>query len=208
MVLSQNLEQAIDKLKSIHESDSCIAEVVAFGKSAIPVLSALLFEREPSGLFQIRVRAVEALAALGAHRVLIDYLDSASVAADPVEALGNDAVLNAVARKLAAVQNKAVFDLLMRHAERPCLTGVIGALGSFKRPEAIPLLINALEEDGSRRAAEAALEGLGRAARSALLAAAWRRTPSPQYESESSRRRRRSALRLLTRCGSAYETPA
>jgi hypothetical protein len=48
-----------------------VAELVALGTSAIPPLREPLFEREPSGLFQVRCRAVEALAALDAYDVLL-----------------------------------------------------------------------------------------------------------------------------------------
>jgi hypothetical protein len=77
------LERAIGKLKPLHDGDQGFVDVIACGRQAIPALRALLFERGPSGLFQTRCRAVEALAALGASgRVeAIPYL---------VEALAED----------------------------------------------------------------------------------------------------------------------
>jgi hypothetical protein len=47
------------------------------GNAAIPTLRGLLFQREPSGLFQTRCRAIEALAALDAHSVVIEHLNAA-----------------------------------------------------------------------------------------------------------------------------------
>jgi len=203
---AQNVEQMINKLKSLHNGDLGVIEVIACGKPAIPPLRALLFERDPGGQFQIRCRAVEALASLGAYDVLIDYLRGERAAQDSVERLGDDAVINAAARALANVREERVFQLLLKLAQRPSLTGVIQAIGMFERPEAIPFLINALEEDASRQAAEMALKRIGRGARSALKLSAKLRLPTPAQESESSLRRRRSALRLLYDVGISQKT--
>ena len=198
---SQNLALAIARLTSLHDGDSGVSEVVAFGKSAVPALRALLFQREPSGLFQIRCRAVEALAALRAYDVLVEFLNDHEPAADPIECLGDDAVINAVAQGLKTLHDDRVFRLLLHLAQRPALTGVIDALGAFRRVEAIPALIAALEDDASRGAAETALVKMGRAARTALIISARQRRPSPECESESSLRRRRSTLKLLDLIG-------
>jgi hypothetical protein len=82
---------------------------------------------------------------------------------------------------------------------------VISALGSFGRVEAIPLLINALEDDASRPKAERALKKFGRAARSALMTSAKMWLPSKEHESVSSLRRRWSALLLLNEIGIVRE---
>jgi hypothetical protein len=198
---AQNVEQAMNKLQSLHDGDIGVVEVIACGRQVIPDLRALLFAREPSGLFQTRCRAVEALATLGAYEVLTDYLSMERVASDPVECLGDDAVINAAAQAIATVREQHVFELLFRLAQRPGLTGVIRALGAFRRPEAIPVLIDALEDDASRQAAEVALKRLGRPVRSALVSSAKLRSPSSEHESESSLRRRRSTLRLLHEIG-------
>lgn len=203
---AQDIEQAINKLKSLHDGDIGVVEVIARGKPAIPALRTLLFEREPSGLFQTRCRVIEALAKLGVSEVLFDYLSTERVAGDPVERLGDDAVINAAAQALARIREERVFQLLLRLAQRPCLTGVIGALGSFTRTEAIPSLINALEDDASRQAAETALKRMGRPVRPALASSAKLRLPTPEHESESSLRRRRSALRLLREIGISQKT--
>jgi PBS lyase HEAT-like repeat len=199
--LVANVERAMNKLRSLHDGDIGVLEVIACGGRVVPALRALLFEREPSGLFQTRCRAVEALAALGAYAVLMDYLRMERVASDPVERVGDDAVINAAAQALASVREQHVFELLLRLAQRPELTGVIRALSAFGRLEAIPVLIHALEDDSSRQAAEVALKRLGRPVLSALVSSAKLQSPSSQHESESSLRRRRSALRLLCEIG-------
>lgn len=191
------VEQAIAKMRSLHDSGLSVLEVIECGRQAIPALRKVLFEREGSGLYEVRCRAVQALAAIGAHDVLMEFLETEHSIADPIERLGEDAVINAAALALVDVQDQRVFELLLRLAQRPALSGVIGALGAFERVEGIPALINALEEDASRLTAEAALRKFGHSARASLLRAVDMRVPSSERESESSVRRRRSALRLL-----------
>jgi HEAT repeat protein len=200
-IVPQDVKRAINKLKSLHDGDLGVVEVIAFGSQAIPPLRELLFEREPSGLYQVRCRAVEALAALRAHDVLVEFLSAERTVTDPVERLGEDAVINAAALALAKSSSQRAFELLLRLGNRPSLTGVIGALGAFDRVDAIPILIDALEDDASRRTAEAALKRLGRLARPALLRAANSHLPAIGRESTSSVRRRRSALELLLEIG-------
>jgi hypothetical protein len=197
----RQVEQAIAKLKSFHDGDLAIVHVIACGEPAIPALRTMLFERERSGLYQARRRAVEALAALGAHHVLIEFLETKRTIADPTEQVGEDAVINAAALALANAREQHVFELLLRLAQRPALTGVIGTLGAFGRVKAIPVLLDALQEDASRLTAESALRKLGQSARPALLGVATPRVPHGERESESSARQRRSALRLLVEIG-------
>jgi HEAT repeat protein len=199
--LQSNVVKAIKKLASFNDGDRGVIDTIACGDQAISALRALLFRREPSGLYQARCRAVEALRSLRAYNILFEFLSAERAASDPVEYLGDDAVVNAAARALGDVRDERVFRLLLRLAERASLTGVIAALGSFGRAEAIPWLIAALEDDGSRSTAEVALRRLGRAARPALMACANTRSPSLEHESVSSVRRRRSALALLGKIG-------
>jgi hypothetical protein len=95
------------------------------------------------------------------------------------------------------VREEWVFRLMLDLAPWHLTSGVVEALGSFNRLEAIPHLIHALAEDDCRTIAEAALQRLGAAAVSGLTQAALRRMPSPKSESETSLRQRRSALRVL-----------
>ncbi|MGO9234689.1 MAG: hypothetical protein ACLP4V_11645 [Methylocella sp.] len=68
------VQHAIGKLKSLYGGYRGLIEVVTCGNTAIPALRALLFEREPSGLYQSRCLAVRALSALKAYDMLVDYL--------------------------------------------------------------------------------------------------------------------------------------
>jgi hypothetical protein len=195
------VEQAIKKLLSLHDGDSGVVEVTACGRGAIPALRDILFKREPSGLYQARCRAVDALSALGAFDVLLEFLRTDRVICDPVERIGEDAVINAAAQALSRRRDQEVLDVLLELAKKPSLTGVIGALGTFRDIKTIQPLVYALEDDASRPTAEAALKRLGSGARTALIATARSRMPSFEQESETSRRRRRSALKLLSEIG-------
>jgi HEAT repeat protein len=198
------VRQPIDKLKSLHDGYRGVIEVVTCGNKAIPALRVLLLQREPSGLYQPRCLAVRA--ALEAYDVLVEYLNAPREIADPVERAGEDAVINAAACALAGLQEERIFALLLSLAETRLLPGVIVALDGFGKVEAIPYLVEALSEDESRPAAEAGLRNLGFPARQALLVAAAHCSPSVERESDSSLRRRRSALALLTEIGIRPET--
>lgn len=123
-----SLDQAIETLKSLHDGEKGLIATVSCGKEAIPRLRKLLFEREPSGLFQTRRLAVKALAALKAFVVLEDFLRAQHEALDPAERMGDEAVVNAAACALTGHSNPQVFDLLMELAETRPLPGVIAAL--------------------------------------------------------------------------------
>ena len=201
----KRFERAIAKLKSLQDGDTGVIDAIGCGKQAVPVLRQILFERERSGLYQVRCRAVEALAGLGASDVLIEFLEIDRIITNPVERVGEDAVINAAARALPNVRDPHVFARLLRLAHHTHLTGVIRALGTSGRAEAIPALIAALEDDASRPTAETALRTFGRRTRGALLNAATVQLPVAARESPSSVRRRRSAVSLLAEIGVTRE---
>jgi hypothetical protein len=204
--MPRDVGRAMEKLKSLHDGDAGVVEVIACGRQAIPALRTLLYERDPSGLYYARCRAAEALAALGERDGLREFLAAEHSASDPIERAGNEAVMNTVALSLAGLRDLESLPILLRLAEEyPYLTGVIGALGSFHRPESIRLLVGALGEDSSRVTAEAALKQMGDKAKPALLATACLQLPSPERESVSSLRRRRSALGLLNDLGAGRD---
>lgn len=192
---SPSLTAALLKIAALHKDADGIADVVAVGARAIPALECVLLERDPSGLHQVRCRAVEALGLLGAFDILEKFLQRPA-AGDPVERLGDEVVVSAAARAIARRKDEPTFHLLCDLAMRYPLNGVIGALGSFERPEAIPVLISALGEDEARSAAEVALAFLGTAARPALFEAI-DRFSSNNRRSESQLRYCRSVLSLL-----------
>ena len=187
----------VQSLNSLHEGELGVDMLVACGKKAIPPLRRFLLQGKPSGIFVPRQRAVRALAELGAKEVLLDYLASEEHIVDPVAAHGEEAVKNTAARALGAWHTEDVFEALRHVLQQRRLVGAIEALGEFRRPEAVPELIEALENDFCRSVAEDALRKAGELAHSALIDAA--RTPDPSgfHERPQSQHRRRCALRLL-----------
>jgi hypothetical protein len=172
-------ERLIARLQALYDADRTVLELILLGPTAIPPLRTFLFRREPSGLYQPRVNAVAALAALKAEDVLLDFLWSAPAVdiGDPVERTGEDAVINAAARALAHRRDKEIFAALTGIAECRCLVGVVEALGEMRRKKAIPYLIegrgqrflptrggNGIAQD--RRGRAAGVDWLGFACRS------------------------------------------
>lgn len=203
-----DLEAAMESLRSLQDGDRGVLAVIACGHEAIPSLKEVLLRSDPSGLFETRCRAVRALRSLGSSDVLADFLSIPRLGADPAQRLGDEAVVEAAARALAEMRrDDASFRLLLKLGRRlPYLAGVVGALGSFDRPEAAPVLVLALGEDEARPLAEAALLRLGRAALPLLVPATTSPHPSVDNESDGSRRKRRSALELVSRIGCTKRT--
>jgi hypothetical protein len=160
----------------------------------------MLFAREPSGIYETRRRVVEALALLHADDVLIDYLRNPNAVSDPVEQVGEDAVVNAVARALADSRRAETIPLLLEWAQRRPLSGVVDALGRLGVVEAIPFLVDALVEDECRPSAEGAIRAFGCLASGALLESAVR-SPQPSEPMVLLNRGRSSALKLLAEMG-------
>jgi HEAT repeat protein len=197
----QEVRRAIDKLTSFHEGDVGVIDAIACGRRARPALRAVLFAREPSGLYEGRRRAVEALAQLHAYDILIDYLSTPREISDPIELTGEEAVINAAVRALGKSGDARALPLLLEFAEHRPLAGAVEALGRLRRADALPYFIKALGEDFTRSAAEGAIRNLGPQARPALLSATRAPSASDTRETVSSRRQRRSALALFAELG-------
>jgi len=188
-------------LQSLVDGQSAIEELVACGPAAIPPLREFLLLGRITSVAQPRMWAVEALALLGARDVLIEYLRAPSRGVDAQLQFAEDAVRNTVGRRLSAWLDNETFEILLDFCRRRNLPGVIETLAEFERPEAIPCLDRALEDDLCRIAAEDGLRRLGPAARSALVLSAVTPLPNADEETPSSLCRRRGALRLLTVSG-------
>jgi HEAT repeat protein len=137
-LIDDDLEKLIDRLNSLREGASAVAGLVACGERAVEPLRSFLLEGRPSGIFQPRQRAVEALAELGAKDVLIEYLTSEKPISDPVASYGEEAVANAAARLLAGWRDKEVYEVLLWPLRRKQLPGLIDGVGEFRRTEALP----------------------------------------------------------------------
>lgn len=196
--LNSEIQLRIERLNSLVEGEQARMELVSFGTAAIQPLKEFLFSGRPSGIFQPRQWAIEALGTLGAKDVLLEYLRRDERIPDPVVQHGEEAVRNTAARLIARWKTDDVFDLLEGLAQKRILPGVITALGSFCRKEALPILERALEDDVARPAAEEALAGYGGEEIETLVSAVHRKRMNEDEEVPSSRRRRRSAAELLS----------
>jgi hypothetical protein len=185
------------QLESLVDGPTAVLRLAARGPEAVQPLRRFLLEGRITSLFQPRCRAVDALAALGARDVLLEYLAHPRVVSDPVRRQSEDAVESAAARALAVWPSEEVFDVLLERARDRPLPGLVEALGTFRRVEAVPVLIHALEDDLCRLPAEEGLRALGQTAAPALTRAALSPWPDEGDESPSSLRRRRSAADLL-----------
>ena len=202
------ISRLINTLNSLKEGDRAVSELIAYGPQAIEPLRQFLLEGKPSALFQPRQWAVEALAGLQAKDVLLEYLQQKKDIVDPDVRLGEEAVESTAARHLARWPSEEVYQALLGIIQERCLPGALEALSEFRRPESIPYIVMALEDDFSRPTAEEALRKIGALARLDLIHAVL--TPSPRKDTEtpSSLRRRGSAAGLLAEIGiSADEWP-
>lgn len=195
--MPEDVDILIQRLDALSDGESAVRDLIASGPRAIGPLRRLLLDGRPGVTFQPRQWAVQALAGLGAKDALIAYLERRREIANPATRLAEEAVESTAARALKAWPTEEVIALMLKLAATHILPGVIETLGEVGSSEATPYFIKALEDDVCRRAAEEALARLGVRARAALVDAALSRAPSPEEESPSSLRRRRSALALL-----------
>ena len=178
-----------------------MAELITCGQSAIEPLRQFLLEGKPSALFQARQWAVEALAGLQAKDVLLEYLKQKKDIADPDVRLGEEAVESTAARHLSKWPSEQVYQVLLEIAQQGCLAGAVEALGELRRPESIPYIVMALEDDVCRPTAEEALRKIGALARLELIHAVLTPRPGKDTETPSSLRRRGSAAGFLADIG-------
>ena len=205
--IGETATSLIERLKGLRDADRAVLELVALGAPAVLPLRRLLFEREPSGIYEPRCNAVSALASLRAEDTLLEFLEQASLKGiyDPVERTGQDAVINAAARALRNRRDDGCFGTLMRlAAERP-LAGVIEALGDMGRDEAIPRLVEGLSSDLTRSVAGVALSKFGPKSRPLLMSLVLNPRPSEECETATSMRTRWSALGVLGTIGLTLE---
>jgi hypothetical protein len=196
------LDSLARRLRSLQECDVAVLEAIQIGGEAIPTLRALLFERDCAGVFQPRTRAVQALSALHAYDVLKGFLSEWKPPCDPIERLGDEAVVAMAANALASIRDEESFAILYAAARAHPVPGIIEALGAYARSAAIPLLIEALLDDCAAAPAKRSLRALGQQAVPALTNAALQPIAGASgRETPSSIRRRRHALSLLIELG-------
>jgi HEAT repeat protein len=199
------ISRLIEKLNSLLEGEQASAALVACGQPAVEPLRRFLMEGRPSGIYQPRRWAVEALAGLEAKDILLDYLRSDRSIPDAVARMGEEAVQNAAATALKQWPSDEVRGVLTGIIQHRHLAGAVATLGDLGHSEAIPFIIAALEDDVCRATAETALRKLGQAAVPELMISALNPWPSREEESPPSLRRRSSAAELLCEIGVSEE---
>ena len=199
------ISRLIEKLDSLLEGEEAAAALVACGQRAVAPLRRFLLEGRPSGIYQPRRWAVQALAGLDAKDVLLEYLRRDMPIADAVARLGEEAVQNAAATALKQWPSEEVYAVLTGILQRRHLPGAVETLGELGRLEAIPYIIAALEDDVCRAAAEDALKKMGEPAVPELILAALNPWPNRDEETPGSLLRRGSAARLLAAIGVSEE---
>lgn len=202
----RQIERIIKRLSSLESGESVVSELVACGNAAIESLRMFLINGKPESVYQPRQHAVQALAALGARNVLIEYLVTRKQIDDPVILYAEEAVEGAAARLLSKWQDEEVYQVLMVRLHMKPLPGLIEAVAKFRRADAYPEFVKALGDSIGRTFAEDALRQAGDAAREILTAAAVTPFPTAEYETPSSLCRRRSSLRLLAEMEPAAES--
>ena len=197
----EDLRRLVSALESLVDGELAVTQLIACGPKAIQPLREFLLHGRRRSVFQPRMRAVEALAGLGAKSVLIEYLLATKSVADPQVRAAEESVENTTARRLSAWRDQEAFQVLLAVCRRRLLPGAVETLAEHERAEAIPCFDRALENDFCRQAAEEGFRRLGIRARRALVLSATTPLPYPEEERPSSIRRRRSALALLTEMG-------
>ncbi|MGC2330695.1 MAG: HEAT repeat domain-containing protein, partial [Candidatus Acidiferrales bacterium] len=140
----QEIESFVRDLESLRGGFLSAAALIGCGTRAIPPIRSFLLQGRPRGIYQPRQLAVETLGELGAKDVLLEYLNKPLAIEDPVVRHAEDAVRSTAARELARWQTQDVFECLMRLAKDHLLSGIVEALGTFRRAEAMPYFLWAL----------------------------------------------------------------
>jgi hypothetical protein len=133
----------------------------------------------------------------GRPPALCDYLLRQKDIRDPELRLAEEAVENTAARELGHSQSEESFHVLRAVATSRKLPGAVEALAQFRRADAAPVLVAALESDFCRSAAADGIRLIRVAAVPYLIDSVRSPEPSRAEENPSSLRRRRAALRLL-----------
>lgn len=192
----RSIEKTVSELDSLVGSESVVEKVVALGKPAIPYLEHLLLDRSPRTISIPRCRAVHALGELGAYATLSKYLSRYERPADSVVLFAEDAVRSTAAKELARIRSEEVYHVLLDATRQRATSGLVQALGAFRRHESVPLLFQLLEDDLCRVDALAELRKVPNAAQPYAIILLRGSTGTP-IEGTTFSRRRHSTLQLL-----------
>jgi hypothetical protein len=202
--LEQRIAALVESLDSIIDGDRTAEALIVIGQRSVPFLERYLLYGQPRSLPLPRCRAVRALGELGAWSVLIAYFRQYQRPEDATTLFAEDSVRSAAARELMRWKSDDVYRTLLDASRQRMTNGLILALGEFLRPESVPLLFTAMEDDLCREEAKAALRKVPDIAQQYALLSVRGTVRSELYEL-SGLSRRRATLRLLDEFGVAAE---
>jgi HEAT repeat protein len=189
-------EQLVGLLDSMVEGECAFEQLIAIGQRAVPCLERFLLDSPPRSLSLPRCRAVRALGELGACSALIAYFRRYTRPADATVLFAEDAVRSAAAEELLHCQGEAALPVLLNAVRERATGGLVRSLGEFRRPEAIPVFFELLEDDLCREDAKEALRKCAAPAGSFAMLLLRGRTEVPIIGPAGSRKRR-ATLQLL-----------
>lgn len=195
-----HIENLIACLDSLIDGDRAVSELVAYGEGAIPYLEHFLLSGSPRTIALPRCRVVRALGELGAYSILLAYFREYERPVDPQVLFAEDAVRSAVARELLNWKSDEVYKVLLEAARERATSGLVLALGEFRKPESVPLLVAALDDDLCREEAVEGLRKLPIVAREYAILSVRGKTETDLFALGASRGRR-AILQLLVEFG-------
>lgn len=195
-----HLRRAIAALDSLIDGEAAATTLIAKGSRSIPYLDEYLLRGRPRTVSSPRCRAVHALGQLGARATLISYFREYRIPNDAQVRFAEDAVRSAAADELLRWKSSEVFDVLMDAARQRATSGLIFALGEFRRSECVPFLFEMLGDDFCRNEGIAALLKVREDAHPFGILTLRNRT-SVRLEEPSGRLRLRAILQLLRDVG-------
>jgi hypothetical protein len=202
-ISEEKIEGLVEQLNSLMDGDGAAEMLIAIGKRAVPYLERFVLEGRARTIALPRSRAVRALGELGGWSALITYFKQYERPDDAAVLFAEDAVRSAAARELARWKSDEVYKVLLDAARERATSGLILALGEFRKPESVPLLFAALDDDLCREEAKVALRGVPEVA--CQYAILWLRGAITTEYEVSALRRRRATLQLLSEFGTTAE---
>ncbi len=196
----EQIDHLIAALDSLVDGELAVTILVACGQSAVPYLEHFLLEGSPRTIALPRRRAAHALGELGAYPTLISYFRKYDRPSDAAVLFAEDAVRSAVAHELLRWKSEEVFQVLLEATRQRSTTGLILALAEFRRPESVPFLFDALEDDLCREEAKDGLRKVPEYAHHYAILSI-RGLTDAELSGPSSLRRRRATLQLLGEFG-------
>lgn len=196
----QRIAGLVEALDLIVDGDRATEALIAIGQGSVPFLEQYLLDGRPRSLPLPRCRAVRALGELGAWSILIAYFRQYRRPEDAAVLFAEDSVRSVAAQQLMRWKSDEIYRTLLDASRQRVTSGLILALGEFRRPESVPSLFAAMEDDLCREEAKEALRKVPDVARQyAILSVRGAVTPG-LYEL-SALSRRRATLQLLREFG-------